>query len=99
MRLPRWLVVSLLSASVLAVLGYGVWWWVTWPERTVTVLFANIAAQDWETARSRFGVCDEALESLALVVALSNAPNAVRISCVTPVSRTLLELLQGRQRF
>jgi hypothetical protein len=34
MRLPRWLVVSLLSASVLAVLGYVSWWWVTWPERT-----------------------------------------------------------------
>jgi hypothetical protein len=34
LRLPRWLVVSLLAASVLAVLGYGAWWWVTWPERT-----------------------------------------------------------------
>jgi hypothetical protein len=34
MKMPRWLVVSLLSASVLAVMGYGAWWWVTWPERT-----------------------------------------------------------------
>jgi hypothetical protein len=34
MRLPRWLVVSLLAVSVLAVPGAGAWWWVTWPERT-----------------------------------------------------------------
>jgi hypothetical protein len=34
MKLPRWLVVTLLSASLLAVLGAGAWWWVTWPERT-----------------------------------------------------------------
>jgi hypothetical protein len=34
MKMPRWLVVSLLTVSVLAVLGAGVWWWVTWPERT-----------------------------------------------------------------
>lgn len=33
MRLPRWLVVGLLSLSVLAVLGAGAWWWVTWPNR------------------------------------------------------------------
>ena len=35
MRLPRWLVVALLSVSVLAVLGTCMAWWVTWPERTV----------------------------------------------------------------
>jgi WD domain, G-beta repeat len=32
MRLPRWLVVTLLSVSLLALLGAGAWWWVTWPE-------------------------------------------------------------------
>jgi hypothetical protein len=35
MRMPRWLVVSLLSASVLTVLGAGAWWWVTWPDMTL----------------------------------------------------------------
>jgi hypothetical protein len=33
MKLPRWLVVSLLTVSAFAVLGYGAWWWVTWPEQ------------------------------------------------------------------
>jgi len=30
MRLPHWLVVSLLTMSLLAVLGAGAWWLVTW---------------------------------------------------------------------
>ena len=37
MKLPRWLVVTLLSASALALLGAGAWWWVTWPERTLAL--------------------------------------------------------------
>src|SRR5262245_820668 len=35
MKLPRWLVVSLLSVSVIAGIGSGCWFWVTWPERTL----------------------------------------------------------------
>jgi hypothetical protein len=35
MKLPRWLVVSMLAASSLAILALAGWWWVTWPERTM----------------------------------------------------------------
>jgi hypothetical protein len=35
MRIPRCLVMSLLTLSALSVLGAGAWWWVTWPVRTV----------------------------------------------------------------
>jgi hypothetical protein len=34
MKLPRWLLTTLLTLSAGAVLGPGAWWWVTWPERT-----------------------------------------------------------------
>jgi hypothetical protein len=44
MKLPRWLVVSLLTVSVFAVLGSGVWWWLTWPKRTAES-FAEFTAQ------------------------------------------------------
>jgi hypothetical protein len=54
MRLPRWLVVSLLSASVLTVLGAGAWWWVTWPERT-----ANKFCM--ELGRSRSHPCEASI--------------------------------------
>src|SRR5262245_27243146 len=34
MQLPRWLVMSLLSISLLSAFGAGAWSWVTWPERS-----------------------------------------------------------------
>jgi hypothetical protein len=50
MKFPRWLVVSLLSASVLAVLGAGAWWWVAWPERTATLFVAFLASDQLGSA-------------------------------------------------
>jgi hypothetical protein len=38
MKLPRWLVVTLLASSALGVLGAAAWWWVAWPERTAREL-------------------------------------------------------------
>jgi hypothetical protein len=34
MKLPRWLVIAMLTTSMLSVLAAAGWWWVTWPERT-----------------------------------------------------------------
>jgi hypothetical protein len=46
MKLPRWLLWSLLSISVVAALAAAGWWWVTWPERTarefIELLFIDI---------------------------------------------------------
>src|SRR5262245_36909464 len=35
MKLPRWIVVSLLTVSALSLPGAAGWWWVTWPEKTI----------------------------------------------------------------
>lgn len=35
MKLPRWLVLSLISVSVIVAIGSGGWFWITWPERTL----------------------------------------------------------------
>ena len=35
MKLPSWLVILMMTSSVLAVLAAAGRWWVTWPERTV----------------------------------------------------------------
>src|SRR5262245_4209152 len=45
MKLPRWLVMSMFTTSVLAVLGCGAWWCVTWPERTAEKLTGLL--RDW----------------------------------------------------
>jgi hypothetical protein len=46
MKLPRWLVISMLTTSVLSVLGFGGWWWVTWPERTAREFLDLMARGD-----------------------------------------------------
>jgi hypothetical protein len=56
MKLPRWLVVSLLSVSLLAVFGLellGGWLWVTWPERTAREFVEVMGSMRYEEL-SRF---------------------------------------------
>jgi hypothetical protein len=51
MKLPRWLMVSLLATSVLAMLGTGTWWWVTWPQRTASKFIELISHGKFQQAR------------------------------------------------
>ena len=51
MKLPRWLVIAMLSSSVLAVLGAAGWWWVTWPERTAREFVDLMAKGRYEEAK------------------------------------------------
>ena len=46
MKLPGWLVVTLLTASLLAALSAGTWWWVTWPERMARAFVRAINAKE-----------------------------------------------------
>ena len=51
MKLPRWLVIAMLTTSVLAVLAAAGWWWVTWPERTAREFVDLMAKGRYEEAR------------------------------------------------
>jgi hypothetical protein len=48
MKLPRFLLWSMLSLSVVAVLAAAGWWWVTWPQRTLRVFAQLISAGEFE---------------------------------------------------
>src|SRR5262245_11242283 len=52
MTLPRWLVVSPLSVSLLALFGVSAWWWVTWPQRTAKEFFNLLRESKWEAAKN-----------------------------------------------
>jgi hypothetical protein len=54
MKLPRWLVISMLSSSVLAVLAAAGWWWVTWPERTAREFVDLLGSGRRDNARRMF---------------------------------------------
>src|SRR5262245_7748491 len=50
MQLPRWLVMSLLSMSLFAVLGAASWWWVTWVADTVQEYISKMRSGNLEGA-------------------------------------------------
>jgi len=55
MKLPRWLVIAMLTTSVLAVLAAAGWCWVTWPERTAREFVELLATDKVEEARAMMG--------------------------------------------
>jgi hypothetical protein len=104
MRLPRWLVLSLLSASVLAVattLVAGVWWWSTAPERTARRFAALLANQDLDAANEMLsqGPSGEYRESGWLVGNPDNYfPKWTRVK-LDQRPRSILDIIQQRSRF
>lgn len=50
MKLPRWLLITMLTTSVLVPLAAAGWSWVTWPERTAREFQILIAQRQWDDA-------------------------------------------------
>jgi hypothetical protein len=46
MKLPKWLVICLLTTSVSAVLAAAGWWWFTWPDRTARQFQSLLVRRD-----------------------------------------------------
>jgi hypothetical protein len=44
MKLPRWLVATLLSSSALLVVGTAGWYWATWPARVACEFIDRLAS-------------------------------------------------------
>lgn len=92
MKLPRWLVVSLLTANALGVIGYGGWWWVTWPEHTGREFATFI------TARKTAELC-RMLRSNEVADRLDTVTRDSRFTDLEFGSRSLIDLLTGHQEF
>jgi hypothetical protein len=93
MRLPRCLVVILLTASGLALPGAGAWWWVTWPERT---------AREWFERRTKLTEQREQRERDEPIRSSGLRPIRFfpkRWCDVTPQSGSIMDLVTGCQRF
>jgi hypothetical protein len=89
MRLPRWLVVTLLTASLFAVLGSGAWWWMTWPGRVALQFVALLANGDREVAIGMIHDHD------------SPAPSVLEatLELRSPAQRTLKDIIAAKQGF
>ena len=96
MKLPRWLVIAMLSSSVLSVPLAAGWWWVTWPERTAREFVERLAGNDDESWKTMMRA-DERSKLLERVLAITARPKDW--SNVTPQPRTLIDLCAGRHGF
>lgn len=97
MKLPRWLVIAMLTTSVLFVLAAAGWLWVTWPERTArefTVLLAEGRVQQAnQMMRQPVG------GSVPLDLSEEQWQLSLRQSPLQLQPRTAADLLKGRQDF
>jgi len=94
MKLPRWLVIAMLTTSVLAVLARAGWWWVTWPERTAREFVIRMHDERFSDAkklvRKEF---QENLEHFGWPLETWSESD-LQIG-----RRSFLDLLAGRERF
>jgi hypothetical protein len=98
MKLPRWAVVSMLTTCAFVMLGFGAWWWVTWPERTARSFIEAINREDLTGARH---VLTE--EAFFLEMTLRpRAPDETHRGepwTIEPIARSLRDIVIGRQEF
>lgn len=50
MKLPRWLIGSMLVLSAQLAFSVAAWWWATWPERTIRAFVDQVAEDDLRPA-------------------------------------------------
>lgn len=95
MKLPRWLMIGMLTASVLVVLVAAAAWWVAWPERTAREFMRKLAEQNIKQG-----------DELSWVGVGLQQPADSRKRLDTPLEETLVipprslgDVLRGRQAF
>src|SRR5262245_29139704 len=105
MKLPRWLVITMLTASTLAILAFAGWWWVRWPDRTMKE-FISLLKRDSEAGAYQ-GAYDKARQMTKVegktsgkTIMVNNSLRAQWIpSSLVPESRATGDLMRGRQAF
>lgn len=96
MKLPRWLMILMLSSSGLAVLVIPAWWWVTWPTRTAREFVALLGAARLEDAGKMIATGPEIVPA---VVPGAEARRAYDVATIKANARSIGNIIDGRQRF
>jgi hypothetical protein len=101
MKLPRWLLWTMVACSVVAMLVAAGWWWVTWPERTARE-FADVMAEGRAVDLKRMWDADQLsgpnLDRLRILLVAKDRRTVWRFDALA-CSRTWLDVLCGRQQF
>jgi hypothetical protein len=98
MKLPRWLMISMLTTSVLAVLAAAGWWWVAWPERTAREFVERLVSdRDGGSWKEMMLPAKEDPHNLATTVVVLYAPDDW--SNVQSQPRSPIDFCIGQHRF
>src|SRR5262245_24296917 len=102
MRLPRWLLVTLLTMSALAALAVAAWLWIAMPRRTAERFVAAIDAGNEDEAKSLLTNAECRIGSAAATFHWSAHHSDNSCSISTPasqmLSRDLRDIVFGHQR-
>jgi len=90
MKLPRWLVIAMLTTSVLSMLAAAGWWWVTWPERTVNRFVDGRYANSFEALQE---------EKLQRIFDEMKTDVMWRPTVTGSPPRSLMDYLKAKQEF
>ncbi len=98
MKLPRWLVIAMLTTSVLAVLAAAGCCWVTWPERTARdfVVFMNAGKVDDAIQMIQMETEPQRPRNWSPEAFIPQEHTQIKFE---PEPRTLLDMLAGRLEF
>src|SRR5262249_38010344 len=98
MRMPRWLVVSMLAASSLAILAVAGWWWLTWPARISRAIDNILLTENYDELPDEF--FDSYRRSYVDVTdAYIYQSLRSNRTPLRPQSRSLMGLISARQDF
>jgi hypothetical protein len=99
-RLPAWMVMSMRAATALAVLWFGAWWWIDWPNRTAHRFAALLANQDIEAVNDMLSH-GPATPFRKVEIQIEDFENSFLSSCqsLVPRPRSLLDIVHGRAHF
>ena len=98
MKLPRWLVILMLTTSVLSVLAAAGWWWVTWPERTAQEFVALMMAGKEGDAKRMIQYSPQPVVLWGWFHS-QRRPLDWNHSDVHSLSRTISDIVTARQKF
>lgn len=98
MKLPRWLLVSLIAVSSVALLAFPAWLWVEMPRWTAQRFVAAIEAGDMEQANQRLANASFEGDLKLLSIGCGDLKASLAHPKVLHRSRTALDLICGSQR-
>jgi hypothetical protein len=100
MKLPRWLLWTMLTCSVVSALAAAGWWWVTWPDRTVRRFLDDSSYRNSIVESpgylSQFPSLDRGMISHWTLALVDDYHQNHRLK---PLPRTLLDMIMARQAF